>query len=161
MQRIQARALILSTALLLALMGCKAGNESAAEPAGDKDVASVPNAVSLEDMYGSVWRLVNLQGDAIGSGIDITLKWADDGEAISGSSGCNGYNASISGSAEAFQITHVASTKRMCMGPDNLMQIESQYINALGQVNSVESRDQQLVLLTPEDELVFGKKTVQ
>ena len=70
-----------------------------------------------------------LQGDALTSvltGSEITATFADDGT-LSGSAGCNDYNASYTTDGDTIEIDAPSSTKMACAEPDGVMEQEAAY----------------------------------
>jgi heat shock protein HslJ len=108
--------------------------------------------VSLSDLNGTHWRLVDLnsrQEPALPD-VAVTLQIAD-GQ-LSGSAGCNNYNSALSGSADdpsVFLVGPVAATKKLC--PDPLMNQETTYLTRLGQVKAWKYDAGQLALLYASD----------
>jgi heat shock protein HslJ len=107
--------------------------------------------VSLSDLTGT-WRLVDLNSHTEPAlpDVEVTLQISD-GQ-ISGSAGCNTYNAALTGSADdpsAFKVGPIASTKKAC--PDPVMQQETTYLTRLGQVKAWKYAAGQLALLFASD----------
>jgi heat shock protein HslJ len=103
--------------------------------------------VSLSDLNGT-WRLVDLNSHTEPTlpDVEVTLQIAD-GQ-ISGSAGCNNYNAALSGLPDdpsVFKVGPIASTKKAC--PDPIMKQETEYLTRLGQVKAWKYDAGQLALL--------------
>ncbi len=103
--------------------------------------------VSLSDLNGT-WRLVDLNSHTEPAlpEVGVTLQIAD-GQ-ISGSAGCNTYNATLNGSPDdpsASRVGPIASTKKAC--PDPIMKQETDYLTRLGQVTAWKYDAGQLALL--------------
>jgi heat shock protein HslJ len=103
--------------------------------------------VSLSDLNGT-WRLVDLNShtEPALADVEVTLQISD-GQ-ISGSAGCNNYNATLSGLPDdpsAFKVGPIASTKKAC--PDPIMKQETEYLTRLGQVKAWKYDAGQLALL--------------
>ncbi len=94
--------------------------------------------VSLDDLNGTSWRLVDLNslvGEPPLPDADITLMFNN--PSINGSAGCNTYMAGIQSNPDAPQsltVGEIASTMMMCDEP--LMEQESTYLGRLGKVTS-------------------------
>jgi heat shock protein HslJ len=74
-----------------------------------------------------------LQGDAFTSiliGSEITATFADDGT-LSGSAGCNTYDASYTTDGDTIEIDAPSSTKMACPEPEGVMDQEAAYLAAL------------------------------
>ena len=93
----------------------------------------VVGKLSLAALDGSEWVLTHLdRRQPISEEIDVTLAFAD--ERISGKSACNRYSAGIEEGdrAGSLRIGQSMGTKMAC--PDELMDIERQYLDALSHV---------------------------
>ena len=89
--------------------------------------------VSLQDLDGTSWDLqdFNFDRQPVLPDTPITLEFA--GDQISGSGGCNSYNASVSSAGgQALTVGPIAATKMAC--PDPIMDQETQYFTALQNV---------------------------
>ena len=89
--------------------------------------------ISLADLNGTKWRLVDLNGDQepVLPDAEITMLLAD-GQ-ISGSAGCNDYNGTVSSEADSpssFVVGAIATTKKLCSEP--VMNQEQAYLARLG-----------------------------
>lgn len=74
-----------------------------------------------------------LQGDAFTSiliGSEITATFDEDGT-LSGSAGCNNYNASYTTEGDAIEIDAPSSTKMACPDPEGILDQEAAYLAAL------------------------------
>jgi heat shock protein HslJ len=86
-------------------------------------------------LTGTNWLLTSynngrggMQSPVIGS--EITADFSEDGR-LSGSAGCNNYNASYEASEETISIGVTASTEMACMDPEGVMDQEVLYLAAL------------------------------
>lgn len=92
---------------------------------------------SLADLSGTRWILLNLNDDQepVLEGTEITLVIADG--TLSGSAGCNTYNAGVSSKPEdsfTFVVGPIATTQKTC--PEPAMNQESTYLSRLGKAVS-------------------------
>jgi heat shock protein HslJ len=74
-----------------------------------------------------------LSGDGFSSaitGTEITGTFGDAG-VLSGSAGCNRYTASYAADRGAIEITAPASTRKVCAGPEGIMEQEAVYLSLL------------------------------
>src|SRR5262249_43446703 len=63
-------------------------------------------------------------------GSSLTLSFSRDGK-VSGSAGCNRYSGKFTADGEKVTITPLASTRKTCPQPANLMQQEAAFLRAL------------------------------
>jgi heat shock protein HslJ len=108
--------------------------------------------VSLSDLNGTQWRLVDLDShkEPALPDVPVTLQIAD--EQLSGSAGCNNYTGTLTGSADdpsAFKVGPVAATKKAC--PDPAMSQETTYLTRLGQAKAWKYDAGQLAILYASD----------
>jgi pimeloyl-ACP methyl ester carboxylesterase/heat shock protein HslJ len=91
--------------------------------------------VTLADLNGTSWRLVELgEGhEPLVADAEITLL-IDDGQ-IAGSAGCNNYNSAVTGEADvlqSFKVGPIAATRKLC--PDPIGTQETTYLKLLESV---------------------------
>jgi heat shock protein HslJ len=108
-------------------------------------------AVQPKPLEGTLWVLTgynNGQGGFVSvlTGSEITALFSTDGT-LSGSAGCNTYNAAFTREGDSLQIGPAAVTRMMCAEPEGVMEQESGYLNALGKVTSFSISGDQLTLL--------------
>jgi heat shock protein HslJ len=96
------------------------------------------------DLTGTVWALTELMGKPPVAGTGISAEFTADGK-VSGSAGCNRYSGSytVSGNNITFS-SPMASTMMMC--EQAVMDQESAYLNALGEVTAFAINGDQLTL---------------
>ena len=112
--------------------------------------AQLTGTLSIETLNGSNWVLTNMkQDEPLPEGSEVTLLFAD-GQ-VSGKSACNRYSASVEqgGSPSELKIGPAMGTRMAC--PDGLMELESQYLEALSQVTGFSFLAGKLVLNWGED----------
>jgi heat shock protein HslJ len=63
------------------------------------------------------------------SGTELTASFADGG--VAGNAGCNDYRAGYEIEGESLRIGPAGSTKKMCFGPEGIMEQEAQFLAAL------------------------------
>jgi heat shock protein HslJ len=98
---------------------------------------SVLQPISLT---GTVWQLTmyNNGNEALVStlaGTEITAVFGEDGS-LSGSAGCNNYNATYTVADDALTVSAPATTRMMCAEPAGVMEQESAYLAALAMAAS-------------------------
>ena len=80
------------------------------------------------------WQVTGLlTGDALVSpilGTDVTATFGSDGS-LTGSAGCNDYNASYTTDNGTIEITQPAATRKFCAEPEGVMDQEAAYLSVL------------------------------
>ncbi|MCA9990251.1 MAG: META domain-containing protein [Pseudomonadales bacterium] len=119
----------------------------------------VGEALDLTPLQGTFWYLSAIGDSTTRPGTEITAQFDinDDGTtgAISGSGGCNGYNAAI---GENFAVGPIASTARACDQP--VMDQESTYFTWLQTAYAFNRAGDQLLLSTASGILTFNSRPV-
>lgn len=101
--------------------------------------------LSVEDIGGKEWILNRINEEPVPKGLGISLIY-DDGR-IKGSAGCNSYFADmkdLEGSGGGIKVGPVGSTRKVC--PDEIMRMESGYLQKLGNATGFSFVGRQLVL---------------
>lgn len=113
-----------------------------------------PTAGAAPDPTGD-WDLVELvrDGSVVPAPVGGRATLAVEDGTLSGTAYCNGYGADYRLDGDAFEIGDLASTERGCQ--PGLMTAEAAYLEALGAVERVASRDGYLVLTGADVELRF------
>lgn len=62
---------------------------------------------------------------------DTSITAVFEGDAISGSAGCNEYNGTVTRNGDDITIGELASTRKMCAEPEGIMDQEERYLSAL------------------------------
>ena len=114
-------------------------------------LSACASALNLE---GTDWQLTELNGQKLPVYISITLGFKD-GQA-GGNASCNGYGGSYTLNGSALTIKDVFSTMMYC---DGVMDYETDYLAALGEVRSFRLENDVLSLVDESGavRLVFGK----
>ena len=111
----------------------------------------------LTPLDGTQWWLVSIDTFQLVPGTLVSISFAinPDGRTgtISGSGGCNTYNAGIT---DVFTLSPVTSTSALCPTPEGIMEQESAYFNALGTANGVFIEGDTLRITTVLETLVFS-----
>ena len=118
--------------------------------------------VSVEDLNGTNWRLIDLNGnqEPVLPDTEITLN-IDQGQ-ISGFAGCNNYNSSVTGDQEFLNkitVGPISATQKMCTDPTSNQ--ESAYLARLGNVEKWAYDYGHLVLFYPQEDNTFGELTYE
>ncbi len=101
--------------------------------------------LSVEDIGGKEWILNRINEEPVPKGLGISLIY-DDGR-ITGSAGCNSYFADmkdLEGSGGGIKVGPVGSTRKVC--PDEIMHMESSYLQKLGNATGFSFIGRQLVV---------------
>jgi len=86
----------------------------------------------ITGLAGTSWKLVTSNGTKPAPGVEITAEFGADG-AMTGSGGCNTYNAAYTVTGESITIENIASTLMACGDPQATA--ETAYFGALEKVN--------------------------
>lgn len=115
--------------------------------------------LSVADLPGTTWSLVQLGSQPLPSGTSVTLEF--EGDRVSGSAGCNRYFAGIKGNGPYdISIGSPGATRRSC--PDSVMATEAAYLQALQKVTQFSFLAGRLVLgyrlddSQPPESLIFS-----
>jgi heat shock protein HslJ len=88
-----------------------------------------------QELAGSSWDVIGYNNgkEAVVStiiGSELTAEFSTDGK-VSGSAGCNNYNASFETDGDTIKIGPAASTRKMCDTPEGVMDQEYAYLSAI------------------------------
>ncbi|MEJ2754087.1 MAG: META domain-containing protein, partial [Chloroflexota bacterium] len=116
-------------------------------------------ALDLTPLVGTFWYLSAFGPTPILPGMEITARFDinDDGVTgeISGSGGCNAYNATI---GQNFVIGPIASTQKACQG--QVMDQETAYFAWLGSAYGFNRAGDQLLISTADGVLTFNSTPI-
>lgn len=98
-------------------------------------------AVQIED---HLWLLESLNRAPILPGSRVYLEFAN--ARVSGSAGCNSYDAPYRRTADTLEVGDLATTKRSCEQPEGVMEQEAAYVSALQNSAVYLVQDGQLVI---------------
>ena len=99
-----------------------------------------------EQLAGAAWQVQQLNGQPV-SNATLTLNFHEPGK-LAGKAACNNYMASYEQQASQFTIQTGGMTMKAC--PQPLMDLESQFVEALKGVDSATIDDQGTLLLSGE-----------
>ena len=106
--------------------------------------SSTSQPISEGDLTGQVWGLSTLMDQGLVPGSSISAQFTSDGK-VSGSAGCNQYSGTYTASGNTLKISSpLASTMKACS--QELMDQESAYLKALGEVRNFTVSGDQLTL---------------
>jgi heat shock protein HslJ/sporulation protein YlmC with PRC-barrel domain len=94
-------------------------------------------------------------------GIEITAQF--EGDQVSGSAGCNTYQATVDREGDSLTISNLTVTDKSCTEPEGIMSQEEEYLSLLQTVGSMVQVDGMLLLADVQDQpvLFFGAKNVE
>jgi heat shock protein HslJ len=120
-----------------------------------------PSGGPLTSLNGTRWWLVSMRNIVLRPGTTITADFAinPDGETgtISGTGGCNNYNAPI---LSYFDVGPAGTTMLSCPEPVGVMEQESSYLAMLSTANQISQVNNQLVIGTLGGLLVYYNRPV-
>lgn len=162
MKRNDARRTLLMTILVLLLAAALAActpedNAGLGEPGAPDDTETPATEAAPEEepapesnLTGSRWNLVSMAGEAPVEGSTITLDFLN-GD-LGGNASCNSYSAPYTLDGETLSVGLATSTMMACEG---VMDQEARYLGLLSSAESLSAGDDELVIGTPEGDLVF------
>lgn len=100
------------------------------------------------------WRLTQINGASVIQGSEITAIFGDGGN-LSGSAGCNNYNAGYQIGGNNLTINQITTTQQTCGEPAGVMEQESLYILVLGSATGFEVQGQMLSIRSARGQLQF------
>ena len=115
-------------------------------------------AVVPQSLTGVTWQAVSYNNGnqavvGIIEGTTITAIFGEDGS-LTGSAGCNNYVTSYTVDGDAITIGPAASTRKMCVEPEGVMEQEMAYLTALTTAATYSIQGDQLELRTADGALV-------
>jgi heat shock protein HslJ len=116
------------------------------------DSGTMQFTAQSSELAGSSWVVngYNNGQEAVVSviiGTEMTATFGEDGM-LSGSAGCNTYNATYEVSGENISIGPAATTRKLCSEPEGIMEQEQQYLAALETAATYSIRGERLELRT-------------
>ena len=97
-------------------------------------ILAVSCANDQQPLSGTSWTLVgmNLSGqfETVGTEISVTIKFAGDGNSLSGFTGCNSYRGTYEVEGASFRVVDLEKTEAGCP-TDELFKREAGYVKAL------------------------------
>jgi len=136
--RTQRAMLVLGVALIV-VAGCK----PAPQPEQETVIEAPPPATDLE---GTSWVAESVAGKPVAEGFESTVSFEAD-DRITGNAGCNGYFGSWGVDGDAIAFGHIGATMMMC--PDEQMEQEQGFMEALNEAERFEVKDGKLFLFSP------------
>lgn len=111
-------------------------------------------APQSQDLAGTAWLVTSYNNgkQAVVSVLRdslLTIGFAADGT-IGGSGGCNRYTGTYSSSGTTIDIAQLAATRKLCTGPEGVMEQELAFLKALHSAASVRVEGERLELRTAD-----------
>ena len=123
----------------------------------------VEEGIDLTPLAGTFWYLLSIGDNSLIPFTEITAEFAiDEGGAtgtVSGSSGCNAYNAGIDTSAGIFAVTPGVSTAKACA--NEVMEQEGGYLDWLSKAYAYSRAGDQLLISTENGVLTYNSSPVR
>jgi heat shock protein HslJ len=115
-------------------------------------------------LAGSAWRVTAYNNGkqalvSVLAGTELSMSFGPDAR-LSGSAGCNRYTGSYSTSAKTIQIGKAAATLMACVEPEQVMQQERQFLDALATAATWRRDDDLLELRSAADAMVLTASAV-
>lgn len=92
------------------------------------------------------WKLSKINGESLSLTKPITLIFNTTEQKVSGFAGCNQYFGNFASDKSSLKFSLIGSTKMFCDSMDK----ETQFLDALAQVNSFTIKDNALIMLTDQ-----------
>ncbi len=115
-----------------------------------------------ERLAGTTWQVsgVNNARQAVAgvlAGTSLTMAFGSEGK-LSGSAGCNTYQAAYQADGSALRIDSPAATRKLCIQPEGLMTQEAQFLAALASATSARREADRLELRTATGALAVSAR---
>jgi heat shock protein HslJ len=129
---------VLAVGVVLMLASCRPTPEMErpAEPISPPPVA---------DLEGTSWVAESIAGEPVAEGFESTISFGAD-EQVTGNTGCNGYFGSWATDGEMILFGHLGATMMMC--PEEQMDQEESFMEALGSAERFEVREGKLYIFS-------------
>lgn len=117
--------------------------------------AAFSQEIEMDDLRGTGWQLVSIEGETIHENSNITLYFDQEGN-IGGSGGCNRYSGRYTVDEDGIIVEPIASTLMMC-DDEEVVQQEQAYLEALSMISALQiNENDELVISTGDgQELIF------
>ena len=116
-----------------------------------------PTNGTSDDLTGSQWLLVEMNGAMPVDGSEITLAFGDDAR-VSGSAGCNQYGGPYTSNDGNIAFGMLVSTRMACPG-EGIMEQEAAYLAALESATTYAIDSDTLTIERADGALVFERVT--
>jgi heat shock protein HslJ len=114
-------------------------------------------AAQPEGLAGTAWLVTGYNNGrqavvSVLNDTELTMEFSTDGK-VAGSAGCNRYTGSFEQDGKALSFGPTATTRRMCAGPEGVMEQEQQFLKALESVATARLEADRLELRTADGAL--------
>jgi len=129
------------------------------------EIAATFEAVKSNDLAGTNWTVIdynNGRGGVVSTiiGTELTATFSPDG-ILSGSSGCNTYQAGYEVDGNNITIGLPISTLMACAEPDGIMEQEQEYLTALSTAATYQISGDRMEMRTAEGSIVASFQSVK
>lgn len=126
-------------------------------PAGTVVASFTPQP---QELAGTSWRVTGYNNGkqavvSVLPGTQLTAEFAADGR-VSGSAGCNNYTATYTASGSSLRFGPAATTRKMCVQPEGVMEQEQQFLKALETVATIRQEGERAELRTADGALAVS-----
>lgn len=123
--------------MFFSVFGCKSPKETVAE------------------LQSGKYDIVSINGEEIDDKAQVDINFNTEVSRVTGSAGCNKYTASYTVENDMLEVKQAAVTKMSCM----FMSIETQFLKAMSQVKSYKYKEDMILLLDENKNVILkGKK---
>jgi len=136
--------LLLGTLLIATVSACAHGTVPWMTSGGDVMVAP-----SAETLIGTEWTLTELGGHGVLDYAEATLRFPEF-DNVAGNGSCNRFTGTVEMSGETFNVSPLATTRRVCPAP--IMAQEIKYLQALEDADRIVMDGTDLLIYTPVSE---------
>jgi heat shock protein HslJ len=114
-------------------------------------------AAQPEGLAGTAWLVTGFNNGrqavvSVLNDTELTMEFSTDGR-VAGSAGCNRYTGSFKQDGKALSFGPTAATRRMCVGPEGVMEQEQLFLKALETVATARLEADRLELRTADGAL--------
>jgi len=122
--------------MVFSVFGCKSSKEAVAE------------------LQSGKYDIVSINGEEIDDKAQVDINFNTEASRVTGSAGCNKYTASYTVENGMLEVKQAAVTKMSCM----FMSIETQFLKALSQVKSYKYKEDMILLLDENKNVILKVK---
>lgn len=117
---------------------------------------------SSEKITGKKWAIASIAGEIIPDQISVFTEFVQEeeksGYRVSGFSGCNMFSGQANIEDKNLTVQHLASTRKACKSPENIMQIEFSFLKALESSSAYRIIDNSLEIIDSSGKTILTFK---